>query len=95
MAHTAPAGSYEANAFGLFDVLGNVWEWTEDCWHGNYERAPGDGSAWTRGGDCGRRVLRGGSWNVIPRFLRSASRFWVAAGIRLEIAGFRVSRTLD
>ena len=95
MAHTAPAGSYEANAFGLFDVLGNVWEWTEDCWHGNYERAPGDGSAWTRGGDCGPRVLRGGSWLNTPRDLRSAVRFIYITGVRSDDAGFRVSRTLD
>ena len=46
--HTASVGSYDANAFGLFDVLGNVWEWTEDCWHGTYAGAPGDGAAWTR-----------------------------------------------
>ena len=94
MAHTAPAGSYDANAFGLFDVLGNVWEWTEDCWNENYARAPDDGSAWTRG-DCGRRVLRGGSWGNAPRNLRSANRGTTATGARLVSAGFRVSRTLD
>ena len=95
MAHTAPAGSYEANVFGLFDVLGNVWEWTEDCWHENYARAPSDGSAWTRGGECGRRVLRGGSWDDYPRLLRSADRRRSTTGRRSGYAGFRVSRTLD
>ena len=93
--HTASAGSYDANAFGLFDVLGNVWEWTEDCWHGTYAGAPGDGSAWTRSGDCGLRVLRGGSWDLRPRVLRSALRDRNTTGIRVSSAGFRVSRTLD
>ena len=94
-AHTASVGSYDANAFGLFDVLGNAYEWTEDCWHDTYSGAPGDGSAWTRGGDCGRRVLRGGSWDNSPRIVRSASRDWYTAGFRSVNAGFRVSRTLD
>ena len=94
MAHTAPAGSYDANAFGLFDVLGNVWEWTEDCMNRNYARAPNDGSAWTRG-DCGRRVIRGGSWSRASRRLRAAERAFEAAGDRIGHAGFRVSRTLD
>ena len=94
MAHTAPAGSYEANAFGLFDVLGNVWEWTEDCRNENYARAPDNGSAWTRG-DCGRRMLRGGSWFNTPRIVRSALRFPRTPGIRDSDAGFRVARTFD
>ena len=58
---TATAGSFRANVFGLHDVHGNVWEWVEDCWSGNYLGAPADGSAW-ESGDCSRRVLRGGSW---------------------------------
>ena len=62
--HTAPVGSYTKNGFGLHDVLGNVWEWVEDCWHASYEGAPGDGRAWTVRGDCVRRVLRGGAWLV-------------------------------
>ena len=60
-AETAPVGVYEANAFGLHDVLGNVWEWKRDCWNESYSGAPSDGSAWMSG-DCSRRVLRGGSW---------------------------------
>ena len=91
---TTPVGSYSANAFGLFDVLGNVWEWTEDCWHENYRGAPADGSPW-HGGDCGRRVLRGGSWSGNPRFLRSAARRMQSTENRLTYAGFRVARTLD
>ena len=58
---TAPAGSFSANAYGVHDMHGNVWEWVEDCWNGSYAGAPSDGSAW-RSGDCSVRVLRGGSW---------------------------------
>ena len=92
---TAPAGSFAPNAWGLHDMHGNVYEWVEDCWHENYARAPRDGSAWTSGGNCGRRVLRGGSWVVDPAFLRSANRNFVDAGARRGGNGFRVSRTLD
>ena len=92
---TAPVGSFRSNAFGLHDVSGNVYEWVEDCWHDSYAGAPSDGSAWTSGGDCGLRVLRGGSWNHGHRPLRSASRFGGAAGDRYGSLGFRVSRTLD
>ena len=95
-ARTAPVGSYAPNAFGLSDVLGNVWEWTDDCWHENYAgEPPDDGRAWTRAGDCGRRVLRGGSWYNLPRSLRSAARPWNLAGTRDAFTGFRVARTLD
>ncbi len=92
---TASVGGYGANDFRLFDMLGNVWEWTEDCWHGNYRGAPRDGTAWTSGGDCSRRVLRGGSWFNIPRLLRSAARLGYSSGSRVVHAGFRVARTLD
>ena len=92
---TEPVGSFSPNAFGLHDVHGNVEEWVEDCWHGSYEGAPADGSAWTSGGDCGARVLRGGSWLSEPRFLRSAYRLWYTTDFRYFSVGFRVSRTLD
>ena len=90
---TAPVGRYEANGFGLRDVLGNVWEWVEDCWNDSYAGAPRDGSAWTSG-ECGRRVLRGGSWFDSPGALRSANRFRNPAGGRFGSGGFRVARTL-
>ena len=92
---TSPVGVYEPNAFGLHDTLGNVWEWVEDCWHDDYDGAPRDGSAWTWGGDCGRRVVRGGSWGNAPTTLRSAYRSWGDAGVRDYNVGFRVARTLD
>ena len=92
---TSPVGAHEPNAFGLHDTLGNVWEWVEDCWHDDYDGAPRDGSAWTRGGDCGRRVLRGGSWVDYPRDLRSADRNWIVAEDRHAHSGFRVARTPD
>ena len=92
---TVSVGSFPGNAFGLHDVHGNVWEWVEDCWHGSYHGAPSDGSAWTLGGDCDIRVLRGGSWvSFTPRLLRSANRLWYDSGVRSYSYGFRVARTL-
>ena len=90
---TAPVGSFGENGFGLHDVHGNVWEWVEDCWNGSYEGAPADGSAWTSG-NCGRRVLRGGSWYDRPRSLRSANRGRDSSGSRGSFVGFRIVRTL-
>ena len=90
---TSPVGSFQANAFGLHDVLGNVAEWAQDCWNDSYRDAPTDGRAWKRG-ECGRRVVRGGSWGSRPRYLRSASRSWGDAGFRSNNLGFRVTRTL-
>ena len=90
---TAPVGSFGANAWGLHDMHGNVLEWTEDCWNGSYRGAPRDGGAWLSG-DCGLRVLRGGSWNSWPMFLRAAGRDGYGTGIRSNIVGFRVARTL-
>ena len=92
-ARTAPVGRYEANAFGLYDVLGNVLEWTADCRNESYAGAPSNGGAW-ESGECTRRVLRGGSWVSEPRYLRSALRDWSPAGSRLGISGFRLARTL-
>ena len=95
-ARTAPVGSFSANAFGLHDVHGNVWEWVEDCWHENYEGAPRDGSVWfgDQGGNCSPRVFRGGSWIDYPRYLRSAYRNWSDSGNRGYVLGFRLFRSV-
>jgi formylglycine-generating enzyme required for sulfatase activity len=71
---TTPVGSFPPNAFGLYDMHGNVNEWCEDVWHENYEGAPNDGSAWLTGGDHFKRVLRGGSWCIVPWRCRCAIR---------------------
>jgi formylglycine-generating enzyme required for sulfatase activity len=93
-AYTAPVGSFAANGFGLHDMLGNVQEWVEDCSHENYNAAPADGSAWISG-DCGHRVVRGGSWASPAAFLRSANRnVSTPPGVRLNVIGVRVARTL-
>ena len=92
---TAPVKSFEANAFGLYGVHGNVWEWMEDCWHDTYNGAPTDGSAWVSSGECGQRVLRSGSWLVEPKNLRSAVRYRNSPGVRNYSYGFRVARTLS
>lgn len=88
----APVGNYAPNAFGLYDVHGNVWEWTEDCWNANYSGAPTNGSAWIAG-DCFLRVLRGGSWSSGPWALRSAFRSLFIASSRSTDYGFRLART--
>jgi formylglycine-generating enzyme required for sulfatase activity len=90
---TAPVGSFAANAFGLFDVAGNVWEWVEDCYHDSYHGAPDDGSARSYG-TCASRTIRGGSWNDHPQLLRSANRSGVSADFRDNGVGFRVARSL-
>jgi formylglycine-generating enzyme required for sulfatase activity len=87
---TSAVGSFPANAFGLYDMAGNVWQWVQDCYHGDYSEAPTDGSAWTNG-DCSRRVLRGGSWDYTPC---SALRLRGTASFRYNLLGFRVGRTL-
>lgn len=92
--HTAPVGSFLPNAFGLYDVLGNVAEWVEDVWHENYIGAPTDGSSWVAGGDPKSRVARGGSWYNLEDGTRSAVRFFYLASSRGELVGFRVARTL-
>jgi len=91
---TAPAGSYAPNRFGLYDMLGNAWEWTEDCWNANYNGAPSDGSAWLTG-DCSQRVVRGGSWVNHPRLVRAALRNRNTSDLRNAFNGFRLARTLE
>lgn len=93
----APVGSFGPNPFGLYDMLGNVWQWVEDCWNESYVGAPADGRAWLTG-DCGKRVLRGGSWSNVPVLVRSATRSRADATGRgfdySSYAGFRVARDL-
>ena len=90
---TGPVGSFGANAWGLHDMHGNVWEWVEDCSNDSYASAPVDGSAWLTG-NCDKRFLRGGSWNDGPSIVRAAVRYGGATGNRGINVGFRVARTL-
>ena len=94
-AATAPVGSYEANGFGLHDVIGNVWEWVEDCWNGSYEGAPAHGEACVTGDqNCRWRMRRGGSWTLESHFLRSARRNANESDVRGFWGGFRVARSI-
>jgi hypothetical protein len=90
---TAPVGSFPPSKFGLYDLVGNVSEWTEDCYRFGYDRAPTDGSALIEGANCLSRVVRGGSWYGNPDSLRSAHRDGIISGIRYYYLGFRVART--
>jgi formylglycine-generating enzyme required for sulfatase activity len=91
---TSPVGSFGANAFGLYDMSGDVWQWVQDCYHRDYSGAPIDGSAWTKG-DCNGHVVRGGSWDDVSLYLRSAARIRVTTDDRNGDLGFRVARTLS
>jgi formylglycine-generating enzyme required for sulfatase activity len=92
-AYTSPAGHYAPNAFGLYDMAGNAFQWVADCWHASYEDAPGDGSAWTAGSCPGdSHVWRGGSWHWTTSGLRAARRNAYANAT--NYTGFRVARTL-
>jgi formylglycine-generating enzyme required for sulfatase activity len=88
-------GEKKPNPFGLYDVHGNVREWVEDCFHNDYTGAPADGSAWTAGGDCSLRIIRGGSWRGVAETLTSAHRIGSAAAIRNGGTGMRIARTLS
>ncbi|WP_233258309.1 formylglycine-generating enzyme family protein [[Phormidium] sp. ETS-05] len=88
---TTPVGDFPPNAWGLYDMYGNVWEWCQDVWHDNYKDAPTDGSAWETGGESNYQVLRGGSWDCNPRHCRSGQRDWDDWVSRLNLYGFRVA----
>ena len=89
---THPVAGKQANAFGLFDMSGNVWEWVEDSYHDSYAGAPNDGSAWQ--GNNSLRVLRGGSWDFIPQYTRAADRIRDVPAGRNSLFGFRLARML-
>ncbi len=90
----APSGSFSVNRFGLYDVLGNVAEWVEDCWHDTYQGAPRDGSPWDSG-NCEFRVFRGGSWIDPPSAIRSAQRDRDTPQLRSVFLGFRIARNIQ
>lgn len=87
----APVGSFDPNPFGLYDVSGNLWEWTLDCYNPSYKGAPTDGSGWLRG-DCITRVLRGGCWNLPSDYMRTTRRNHYDRDVRYYLHGFRVVR---
>jgi sulfatase modifying factor 1 len=91
--YTAPVGSFNANAFGLNDMLGNVFQWTQDCWHADYTGAPIDGSA-RMDGDCTERELRGGSWFSTPAYVRANYRNHFGADYRTSTVGIRLVRDI-
>lgn len=90
---TSPVGSFKANSFGLNDMLGNVFQWTEDCWNANYKGAPIDGSA-RMDGDCTERELRGGSWFSNPSYVRANYRNHFAVDYRTSTVGIRLARDI-
>jgi formylglycine-generating enzyme required for sulfatase activity len=91
----APVGALRANDFGLYDMIGNVAEWVEDCYTDSYLGRPRDGRAWVWAGGCSRRVVRGGSWVTPADRARSAYRDSAEIGTRADYLGFRVALDLD
>jgi formylglycine-generating enzyme required for sulfatase activity len=92
----SPVGSFHQNPFGLFDMLGSAWEWTEDCWHKDYVGAPADGSAWMAGEWCEQyHAMRGSSFSSRPWLLRPATRTFHSADRPTNYISFRVARTLQ
>jgi formylglycine-generating enzyme required for sulfatase activity len=90
---THPVGLKKPNPLGLYDMHGNVWEWCQDKWHDNYNRAPSYGSVWGSG-NSSSRVNRGGGWNIAAKHCRSKVRSWEDPGICNSILGFRILRKL-
>jgi formylglycine-generating enzyme required for sulfatase activity len=92
--YTAPAGSFAPNAFGIYDVSGNIFQWVQDCWHADYAGAPADGSAWDSA-ECKDRVHRGSSWHASASFIRIGYRVHDPVGDRNIYLGFRIARDLS
>jgi formylglycine-generating enzyme required for sulfatase activity len=86
-------GTFAANAYGLYDMGGNVWEWVSDCWHSSYKDAPADGRAWDAPG-CDMRVIRGGSWREGADYMLVSTRFKYSESVRQSQNGFRVAKDL-
>jgi sulfatase modifying factor 1 len=92
--NTAPVGTFKTNAFGLNDMLGNVFQWTQDCWNANYAGAPVDGSA-RSDGNCAERELRGGSWFSTPGYVRTNYRNHFPVDYRTSSVGIRLVREIE
>jgi formylglycine-generating enzyme required for sulfatase activity len=90
---TSEVGTYPMNPWALYEMIGNVWEWCEDCWNDSYADAPSSGDAW-KNGDCNLRIIRGGSWKSKPGIVRAAYRNRAETRHRENNIGFRVVRTL-
>lgn len=90
----APVGTFAPNGFGLHDMLGHIWQWTQDCWHKDYSGAPADGSAWIDGGNCTKRTMRGGNYQSPSYIVRVANRNLDDAAGRAYGIGFRVARAI-
>jgi formylglycine-generating enzyme required for sulfatase activity/predicted Ser/Thr protein kinase len=91
--YSSPVGSFQPNEFGLYDMLGNVFEWVQDCWHADYRGAPTDGSAWLSG-DCSQRDMRGGSWFTAPALVSASARNRFEDTYRSNSVGFRLVREI-
>ena len=95
---TMPVGSFKPNPFGLYDTVGNVREWVQDCWHDSYQGSPSDGSAWEKehNGNCNGRVHRGGAFRSVNKGnVRSSSRAMYRADARPDHVGFRLVREIE
>jgi formylglycine-generating enzyme required for sulfatase activity len=91
---TAPVGSFKPNPFGLYDTVGNIYEWVQDCYQAGYSGAPADGSQWGESGHCAGRAMRGGSWNFNPRIVRVSYRDRYGADDRNSYVGLRLAQDL-
>jgi formylglycine-generating enzyme required for sulfatase activity len=91
--YSSPVGSFQPNDLGLYDMLGNVFEWVQDCWNPDYSGAPTDGSAWLTG-DCSQRGMRGGSWFTAPSLVSTSGRNRFEDTYRSNSVGFRLVREI-
>jgi formylglycine-generating enzyme required for sulfatase activity len=91
---TSPVGSFQPNPFGLYDIMGNVWQWLDDCWHPTLAGRPADARVWAAGADCAFHTARGGSWQYYPWSLRAGFRYRDATDNRNAKLGFRVARDM-